>query len=127
MTTTSTTITFTWNITGLTTINNDPRFPNEVNNVMWLLTAYRGYIWNDQAVTLEGVVSGNQMVPDPTDPNTYINFNNLTEAEVVEWVKTQLGPNAVVQYENQAVANIQSQIDIFETAAEYQPLPWRTS
>jgi len=127
MTTTSTTITFTWNITGLTTINNDSRFPNEVNNVMWLLTAHRGYIWNDQAVTLEGVVAGNQMVPNPTDPNTYINFNNLTEAEVVEWVKTQLGPDAVVQYENQAVANIQSQIDVFETAAEYRSLPWSQS
>jgi hypothetical protein len=124
MTTTSTAITFDWTITGLTTINNDPRFPNEVNNVMWLLTARRGYIWNDQAVTLEGVVSGNQTIPDPTNPNTFTNFNNLTEAEVVAWVKTQLGTDAITQYENQAVANIQSQIDVFETNAEYRSLPW---
>jgi hypothetical protein len=124
MTTTSTTITYVWAITGLTTVNNNPQYPQAVNNVMWMLTANRGYIWNDQPVGLEGVVAGNQIVPAPTDPNTYINFNNLTESEIVTWVQTQLGSDAIVQYENQAVANIQSQIDIFETAAEYQPLPW---
>jgi hypothetical protein len=127
MTTTSTTITYVWAITGLTTVNSNPQYPQAVNNVMWMLTANRGYVLNDQAVTLEGVVAGNQIVPNPTDPNTYINFNNLTESEIVTWVQTQLGSDAVVQYENQAVANIQSQIDIFETAAQYQPLPWRTS
>jgi hypothetical protein len=124
MTTTSTTVTYVWAITGLTTVNNNPQYPQAVNNVMWMLTANRGYVLNDQAVTLEGVVAGNQIIPNPTDPNNYVNFNNLTESEIVAWVQTQLGPDAIVQYENQAVANIQSQIDIFETAAQYQPLPW---
>ncbi len=57
-------------------------------------------------------VSGNvnQEVPfkSPTDPD-FIPFDQLTEAETIEWVKQQLGPFGVDQIERGLQQNILAQ------------------
>jgi len=57
------------------------------------------------------------------DPNTpFTPYADLTEAEVVDWVQTTLGPEQTASIE----AGIGNSIDVLLTTPIVLPLPWRT-
>lgn len=57
----------------------------------------------------------------PADPSQYTPYENITQAEAVQWVKTALGPVQVAKYETV----IQNQIDAAKNPPIINPpLPW---
>lgn len=65
-----------------------------------------------------GDVSQKVLYKAPTDPE-FIPFDQLTEAEVIQWVKDQLGQNRIAQIERGLIQAINKQKT--ETASG---LPW---
>jgi hypothetical protein len=55
----------------------------------------------------------------PSDP-TFIPYQDLTEAQVIQWVKDQMGANQVAAYE----AAVQWQIDAQIKPTHASGLPW---
>lgn len=120
MTTSTNTINYTWNITGLYAVNTYTGFPLVVTDVMW---NYSGEQWTtDYSTSYQASVAGDQKVV--FDPNNFTDFTQLTEEEVIAWVQADLGQAAIDQYRDQIVRTIQSQIDTSTQDGEYQPLPW---
>ena len=120
MTTSTTSINYTWHITGLYTVNTYTGFPLVVTDVMW---NYSGEQWTpDYSTSYQASVNGDQQVI--FDPENFTDFTQLTEAEVVAWVQNDLGSAAIDQYTAQISTTIQSQINTSNQSGEYQPLPW---
>jgi hypothetical protein len=117
MTTTSTTsteYTYTWTINGLATVNTNPEYPLLVTDVFWNIAAQRADI---------GVgMAGTQHIAGPGTP--YTEFADLTEDQVVSWVQDQIGIAACDQYYQQLRNSIDSQQDIINSGAVFQPMPW---
>jgi hypothetical protein len=55
----------------------------------------------------------------PSDPG-FIPYEDLTEAQVVQWVKDEMGPNQVAAYE----AVVQGQIDAQVNPSTASGTPW---
>lgn len=55
----------------------------------------------------------------PTDPG-FIPYDDLTEPEVVQWVKDEMGPNQVAAYE----AAVQGKIDAQVNPSTASGTPW---
>jgi hypothetical protein len=121
MTTTATnTTTYTWNIVGLYSVNTYTGYPLVVTDVMW---NYSGERWlPDYNTSYQASVAGDQVVN--FDPNNFTDFYSLTEEQVIDWVKADLGTAAIDQYTQQIDATIASQANITTQSGEYQPLPW---
>lgn len=56
---------------------------------------------------------------DPADPD-FIPYDNLTEAQVVGWVKEAMGADTVAAHE----ANVQAQIDKQKNPTSAVGVPW---
>ena len=120
MTTSTNTIIYTWNITGLYTVNTYTGYPLVVTDVMWNLSGER---WlPDYSTSYQASVNGDQRVN--FDPENFTDFTQLTEAEVIAWVQADLGQRAIDQYTDQIVRTIASQENTAGQSGEYQPLPW---
>lgn len=59
---------------------------------------------------------------DPADPD-FIPYDQLTEAQVVEWVKDAMGANQVSAYE----AAVQGQIDAQINPTKASGVPWSSA
>ena len=97
----------TWSITNMVTLPDVQGQINYVWNVMWKC-----------AVTDSGEITSmiSTVVLDPeTTSNPYVPYNQLTEAQVVQWVKDKLGAAVVAKVEAQLLAELQSVV---------LPLPW---
>ena len=120
MSTSTNVINYTWNITGLYTVNTYTGYPLVVTDVMW---NFSGEQWlPDYSTSYQASVAGDQQVT--FDPNNFTDFTALTEDEVIAWVQNDLGQAAIDQYTNQIAATIASQINTSNQNGEYQPLPW---
>lgn len=74
------------------------------------------------------------MTYNPANP--FIQYQDLTEAEVIGWVQTELGPDGVAFYETKASEILAAEVadpervgSVFECWAKYvpvqqQPAPW---
>jgi len=86
--------TYTWKIKSLTTISSPPAPINDyVVNVNYIVTGTDGK--NSTSV------EGNTQFPIENSNESYTDFNNLTEQQVIEWIKNL--PNIM--------SNIQSDVD----------------
>lgn len=68
-----------------------------------------------------GIVYGTQSfaAKDPSDP-TFIPYDSLTEAQVIGWVKDEMGAEQVAAHE----ANVQAQIDAQKNPVSAAGVPW---
>ena len=57
---------------------------------------------------------------DPSDP-TFVAYEDITEAQVVEWVKKAMGEEQVAQLE----ANLDSQIEALKNPTQAAGVPWK--
>lgn len=103
--------TFTWTVDQMyTTDTPDPGF---VVNVMWTLTGVDGQY--------TGSAGGNSQFT--VQEGTFTPYNQLTQEQVIGWVKAQLGEQGVANME----ACVQGQIDSQITppvSPQNTPLPW---
>ena len=84
-----------------------------VTTVHWRLSATDG--------NASGTVYGTISLPskDPAEPG-FIPYDQLTEAQVVQWVKDEMGADTVAAHE----ANVQAQIDAQKNPTTAAGLPW---
>ena len=103
-------ITYNWSVTNLLTWDTGV-CQNAVHEAAWKVTA------NDGTNTSE--TTGITAFPDPTE--SYIAYENLTEADIVAWIQNTLGPLRVGEIENAASGGLA--INSYSD----KPLPWLQS
>ena len=110
-------ITYTWKITGLKTKDVDLDHPSAVVQTYWQK------IGTDENGN-EGTFSGaTPFTVDPTDESgPFIPFEELTEEDVIDWIKTVV----VGGYEEHVNAKIAEQIQDKITPVVEAKLPWVT-
>ena len=104
--------TYTWTINNMFTVQQPD--PNYVVNVLWTLTGVDG--------TTTGSVPGNTTF-DSSQSGSFVPYDQLTEATVIDWVQAALGADGVANYE----ASVQGQIDSQITppvSPQNTTLPW---
>lgn len=99
--------TYIWSILGMVTLPDVNGEVNYVWNVLWQCEAT--YAGKTKAMNSSVVLD-----PEAT-PNPYIPYEQLTQAQVVQWVKDKLGPVTVDKIQAQLTAELQSNV---------LPLPW---
>lgn len=104
--------TFTWRINSLLT---KPQISGD-----FVVTAYFTVVGKDDknAAIIQSSQSFSYVSNDP-----YIPFNDLTEAEVLSWIKDSLKPSGVANLQD----NVQKQLDTLTNAPaplQNQSLPW---
>jgi hypothetical protein len=60
---------------------------------------------------------------DVTDPN-FIPYENLTEAKVLEWVKSSIGEEKITELETSFSTRLQERIDRINNPEFLQGTPW---
>ena len=112
-------VTYSWNVTAMSVLNTDPQKPEYVVQVQYVVigtevsggTTYKSEISNTAFFDV-----------DPTQTD-YIPYADLTNEIVIGWVQTQLGPDAVGNYEYCIADQIANQINPPVTP-QPEPLPW---
>lgn len=107
------TIAKTWGVVQMDTYPTFDNFTNIVFTVHWNLTATDGEGHTGHTYGSVG------LVVDPE--NGYTPYDQLTEEEVVGWVKDSLGAAQVLSYENSVAQQIADQIN---PPVIKLPLPW---
>ena len=113
-----------WNIESVDVLNNLFDFQNVVRKIRWKLTVQNDGENNTppQIVSISGEVN----LDLPYDSTSYMNFESLTETELLNWVFTALGPkkyNYEVEVEGHLV-NVLMNADSNISIVENKPLPW---
>ena len=122
MTTSTTTISYNWKISGLGT-REDAELGLIVTNVYWI---YQGHLRvNEQdANCWEHLIPGCLELADP-DPNQFTEFVKLSEAQVIDWVQEHIGVTAIDSYTKEIETSIRGQQSAFLNQVEWQTLPWQ--
>ena len=116
--------TYEWKLTGLKKQNTDS-LDNVVVNTYWHVNAV-------DETGCSGSFTGATPLPlSDVDPNNFTNYENLTEEQVLDWVKNIVsGSNRTTNY----WGHIQAQIDKYVNAQKYTrvhvmeaDLPWAPS
>lgn len=100
-----------WNIQKLYTTNENG-MSNIVTRAAWQVKATEG----DQYA----VINGDTGLAAPT-LSSFIEYNNLTEEQVLSWVKAVLGPEKVQFMENQVIADLEKRM---ATSSSTTQFPW---
>jgi len=100
-----------WTVTSMSCYPQVDGYQNVVFFVEWVCTGING------AISIPySSVTNIAFVPD----STFTPYADLTEAEVVNWVQTTLGPEQTASIE----FGIGSSIDVLLTTPIVLPLPW---
>lgn len=106
------TITNTWGVVQMECYPEYEGQPDMVFNVHWSLTArednYVGYAYGSVSVPL-------------ADEENFTPYEDLTEEQVLQWVKDALGEEAVLRYEQIVAQEIETQKN---PPVVRPPLPW---
>ncbi len=105
-------ITNTWNVVQMDAYPEEDGETDVVFNVHWTLTGTDG----EHAAGVYGTAG---LTLDPEAP--YTPYADLTEAQVIGWVKDALGEEQVAAYEATVAEQIANQID---PPVVTPPLPW---
>lgn len=103
-----------WTIDRMYTVNQPD--PDYVVNVLWTLTG-------DQDGTVASIGGNSQFAPPADAGGNFTPYDQLTQEQVIGWVKDGLGPDGVANYE----ANVQGQINSIlnpPVSPQDTPLPW---
>jgi len=110
--------TYVWSVNAMSTLPNVPDKPEYVVLVNGFLTGA-----NDATPPITASVFYNVQFEISSDSANYIPYNQLTQEQVIQWVKDTLTPQGVTNLE----ANVDSQIANIENppvVPSTQPLPW---
>lgn len=104
--------TYTWIVEGMDCVPQDEGKTDAVVTVHWRLNGTDGHY----ASSVYGTVALNYEPGLPFTP-----YNELTQDQVVEWVKNALGPDQVKSYEDVISGQIQARA---KPSIITPPLPW---
>ncbi len=90
------TTSLTWNITDLKRHSSD----GFVYEIRYSVTGVSTETVGGVSTTLQHVMNGGYMVPDHTRTGNEIPFHQLSESQIVNWVKAGLGTTETVGWEN---------------------------
>jgi len=121
MTTSTSQISYTWDITGIGTIQ-DPQLGLVVTDLYWVYEG-RLQVQSDSPEFWLQAYSGAVKLNDP-NPQTFTQFQNLTKVEVLAWVQSKLGQQSIDSMTADIVKSIQSQQHAYLANIDWQPLPW---
>ena len=107
----------TWSITN-TEYNNDS--DKGVVHAAWQCTDSETVGSGDSAVVHTGTVSGMESYTPDASADGYVAYDDLTEANVIAWVKATLGTDKVAEVE----AKVAAQITKSKTPPTSWGLPW---
>ena len=102
-----------WDIVSIKTLPFEDGFENVVRTVLWGITAYSAVIPSLIANNM-----GEVILSAPS--NNFVPMDELTKEEVIFWVKSTLGPEAVSIIET----DILDRLSDLETRGVPVPLPW---
>ena len=109
--------TYTWVVNSLKILATVEDQTNVVVNVNWTATA------TDNASHTASMTQNTRLEYQKDSP--FISLANLTETQVIEWVKAELGDNRVTGFESYLDGQINSLITPPVLPSE-TPLPWAT-
>jgi len=114
------TITNTWAVQQMDCYPEEDGETDVVFNVHWTLTGSENAVVDGKDKVCVGSVYGTQSVSiDPDAPFTP--YADLTETQVIGWVKSAMGEEQVASYEANVAEQIADQID---PPVVTPPLPW---
>ena len=102
--------TYTWEITQMDIIPNLSGFTNFITKVYW---KYIGINQNDTSSSIVGYVEFNKRGPNP-----YIEYDNITEEEVVSWLNDYANVDELESLISQKIYNIENPPTV------NLPFPW---
>ena len=86
----------TWNITDLARHDSD----GFVYEIKYSIAGISTETVGSASTTFEHVITGGYMVPDQTRTGNEIAFSDLTEGQIINWVKAGIGSTEVSMYED---------------------------
>jgi len=107
--------TYTWSVTNLYTIPVSSSEPDYVVTALYELVGVDG--------TYTSSISNSAQFEVIADQPDFTPYDDLTEAQVVGWIQTQLGPDGIANLEACIQGQIDSQINP-PVSPENTPLPW---
>lgn len=103
-----------WKIDNLEVKPQIDGFQNVVWTVHWRVFAKEG----DVSASIYG---SSTLTFDPTTATDFVNYDDLTENQVIDWVKTSMGPESVQSVEAAAAAELNRNLN---PPTVTKPLPW---
>jgi hypothetical protein len=94
---------------------------HEISNGLVIKVTY-GFIVDSEGF-LNRRVGEITLTGDPTSPN-FVAYEDLTEEIVINWVKSELGEEAVTEIETQVQSQVQAAIDAAAAKTTQEGLPW---
>jgi hypothetical protein len=104
--------TYTWEITNLESFETINELTNVVSVIYWTLRAEDGF----NSTTINGTVN-----LDAPTADTFVNYNDLTQEQVISWVKTKLGITLETGYYQYLDEKL---LELTKPAIISTPLPW---
>ena len=120
------TTSLTWNITDLKRHSSD----GFVYEIRYSVTGVSTETVGGASTTFQHVMNGGYMVPDHTRTGSEIAFSNLTETQIVNWVKTGIGSIDVATFETVIPGHLSAMRDgslnhkEFNTDTTSSGVPW---
>ena len=105
-------ISYTWELAPITVKVSDNGHPNVIYAVDWRLTGQDAHYSSD--------FYGRVSLPEPS--GIFTPYNDLTEAQVQEWVESALGAEQVAAYKAAIAQQIEMQKNPIDAVL---PLPWQ--
>lgn len=121
MTTSTSQISYHWEITGIGTIT-DSQLGLVVTDVYY---AYSGHlqIQSDSPECWTQYFGGTVKIGDP-NPQTYTEFSKLNKDQVIEWVKSEIGQTNIDSLTQDIQKSLQSQQHAYLANIQWHQLPW---
>jgi hypothetical protein len=117
----------TWTIARLDGVDVDPPLDRVLSRAYWVVTATKGSVSasrsNNVKLTIIKERDGKLAAPY-VDPETYIHYTDVSEQDVVRWVKNILGDEVAV-IERSVLSELESKLNLVpDLGPQETPLPW---
>jgi len=109
----------TWTISQTEYVLAEDNLTNVINLVHWRVDESETVGTGDDAVTYTASSYGTQSLAAP-DPDNYTDYDQVTEAECINWCQSEMGEDQVKSIEDNLTANIELQ----KNPVDGHGVPW---
>tara|TARA_R100000152_G_C6638029_1_gene83544 strand:+ start:157 stop:489 length:333 start_codon:yes stop_codon:yes gene_type:complete len=108
-------MTIIWKVVKLESVPSENNLSDVCKKVSWVASEE----YSDSFPDYNAFVLGETILNSP-DSNSFTTFNDITEDQTMEWVKTKIGSSEVTNVEN----NITTQVNQMKNGSIKTNLPW---
>jgi hypothetical protein len=112
---------FTWKIDRMGVLDLDSAHVNYVVEVAWSLT---GLLPGATGVNPLGMIIGNRTQLDRSLPQEFTAYDQITEAQAIEWLLATLGPAQVAELKDRINSELQGRLTPPAEVIKDQTPPW---